>query len=172
MCVGRREDGACTSMALGTGMGMDTHVAGGSGGALAVVLLGNCAWTFPGTAGPGKCTQYWCVCRDRHGQPELLEMVLGRFLAPLLPKVHPILVPMSGPPGAARAAGNGAWTFSGTAAPQKCTQYWYLCCDRHGQLGLLEIVLGRFLASPAPESAPNIGTYVVTATGCWGGLGA
>ena len=77
MCVGRREDGACTSMALGTGMGMDTHVAGGSGGALGVVLLGNCAWTFSGTAGPGKCTQYWCVCRDRHGQPELLEMVLG-----------------------------------------------------------------------------------------------
>ena len=36
----------------------------------------------------------------------------------------------------------------------------------------MEIVLGRFPAPPAPKSAPNIGTYAVTATGCWGGLGA
>ena len=32
----------------------------------------------------------------------------------------------------------------------------------------MEIVLGCFLAPPAPKSAPNIGTYILTAAGCRG----
>ena len=39
------------------------------------------------------------------------------------------------------------------------TLAWQLC---------LEMVRGRFLAPPAPNSTPNIGTHLVTAAGCRG----
>ena len=97
-----------------------------------------------------------------------LEILLGRFLAPPAPEsAHNI--------GAYVVTATGSQSYWKWCldvfwhrCSRKCTQYWYLCRDRRGQPGLLEMVLGRFLAPLPPKSAPNIGTYVVTATGSWG----